>query len=225
MRCMNHPPRRVGDLGQCGRLGTVEVLSSHDRARHDDLADLAVGQQQVVGPGGIGSSRIRMIRASTPSTGRPTHTPIPRSVRVAGLPQDLVAADRCDRQCFGRAVGCMDLSGRVEQASQSFQDRRRNGRAPAEMTRFRVGNRREELSACREPAEQSRRAEQVRHAEIVDRLENPGGVDPGRSSRVHVRHDRRHPQCRREECKQRERAEIDLTRLDRVQRAERLDLA
>ena len=41
----NGLPNRVGDLGQAGRLGAVEVFSRHDRAGHDDLADLAVGRR------------------------------------------------------------------------------------------------------------------------------------------------------------------------------------
>ena len=77
---------------------------------------------------GIGSSLIRMIRTSTPSTGRPTHTPAPRSVCVPGLLEDLGAADRRDRQRLGGAVGGEDLGGRLEQAGRT---RRAPGPKPA----------------------------------------------------------------------------------------------
>ena len=97
--------------------------------------------------------------------------------------------------------------------------------APAEMTRFKVGNRSGPgLGPVCEPAQQGRRAEQVRHAEIVDRLEDLRRIDPRRSRRVHVGHDRRHPQRRGEQGEERERAEIDLAGLDRVERAKRFDL-
>ena len=70
-----------------------------------------------------------MIRTSIPATGRPTHTPLPLSVAWRVSRQNLVAADRCDRQRFGRAIGRIDLSRPVEQRSQLFEDPRRDGRA------------------------------------------------------------------------------------------------
>ena len=36
---------RVGDLGQSGRLGAVEVGAAHLRPAHGDLADLAGGKR------------------------------------------------------------------------------------------------------------------------------------------------------------------------------------
>ena len=102
-------PRRVGDLGQRGRLGAVEVVAGDDRPLDDDLADLAVGDEQVVGPSAIGSSR-----DPDDLDPHPVDRPADADARapvglVAGLAQDLVAADRGDRQRLGRPVGREDL--------------------------------------------------------------------------------------------------------------------
>ena len=40
--------RRADDLGERGRFGPIEILPRHDRPRDDELADLAVRDEQVV---------------------------------------------------------------------------------------------------------------------------------------------------------------------------------
>src|SRR6185369_17982533 len=41
---------RIGDLGQAGRLGAVQVGAADLRAAHGDLADRTCGKRQVTGP-------------------------------------------------------------------------------------------------------------------------------------------------------------------------------
>ena len=91
-------PRGVGDLGQAGCLGSVEILSGHDRAGHDDLADLAVGHEQVVGPGGnriVADLDDPGVDARDGPADAYAHSLVGG---VAGFAQNLAAADRCDRQ-------------------------------------------------------------------------------------------------------------------------------
>ena len=183
-------PRRVGDLGQGGRLGAAEVLARDDRPGDDDLADGPVGDLQVVGP-----ERDRIVAdpddLDLDALERAADADAPALFGpVPGLSEDLVAADRGDRQGLGGAIGREDLGGRLEQAGELGEHpgrgrcaggddapERRDGHAPGRQRRA-------------DPAQQGRRAEQVRRAEVVDRLEaacrdrpGPGesGPCPGRS--------------------------------------------
>ena len=69
-----------------------------------------------------------MISTRIPPTGRPTQTPGPAVGLVAGRAEDLVAADRGDRQRLGRPVRSEDLDARREQLGERLQHRGRHRR-------------------------------------------------------------------------------------------------
>ncbi len=124
--------------------GRLIVFTRHDRASHDDLADHAVGHEQVIRPdAGSASSRSSMILTSHPGDWPADTHSQPRVGRLAGFTQYLAAADRRDRQCFGRPVRRIDLGRLVEQVCDSFRVVAAETGAPAEMTRFKVGSRRD----------------------------------------------------------------------------------
>ena len=174
---------------------------------------------------GIGSSRMTMIRASIPSTGRPTQTPLPASVdrrvspRISSLPIVATGSD------FGRPVGREELSRRFEPAGHPLDDGRRKPAHPPRRPASAIGSFASDPASSRdELPEQGRRAEQIGRAEVFDRLDDLRRIGPGGSGRVHVGHDRRHPQGGGEEREERERAEVDLARLDREDIADLLHL-
>ena len=112
----------VGDLGQARGVRTIKVLAGHHWPGNDDLADLAVGRQQVVRPDGD-----RGI-ADADHPGLDPHDRVahadPHAVigGAASFAQNHLATDRSDRQRLGRTVGRVELTRPVEERSQLFED-------------------------------------------------------------------------------------------------------
>jgi hypothetical protein len=100
---------RVVDLGERGGFVSVEVRSGNDRPPDDDLARLAIGDEPVVRPGRNGFV-LDNDQLDPHPLDRSADANAGASVgRVPGFPEDLVGADRADRERFGRPVWCENL--------------------------------------------------------------------------------------------------------------------
>lgn len=168
------------------------VTRGDGRTGDDDLADLALGYEQVVGPGGdciVGYANYAHVRsADWPADANATAL-LRALPRVA---QDFVAADRSDGERFGRAVGSKNLRIWRKELRHAFDDTGGNRGAGGSD----APQRGEPLASGDAPladaVEQRRRAEQIGDAEVVDGLRDLGRIDAAGTGEVHFRDDRGH---------------------------------
>ena len=208
----------MANLRQGVRPRQSNVLLGHHLAAHHDLADLAVGHQQIVRPGlegFVGNAdhfeRDARQRAAYAGSAAPAAAP-------AALVQHLAPVDGRDRQRFGRAVGCVDVSRRTEDLVHSLDQLSRD-RRPGDQHAPQGRQRDPPLDAmAADPIPDRRRTERVGHRVVPHRLDDSCRIDLGRFTGVHVRYHAGHAHGGAEQGEQRKRRQVHFARLDVVAR-------
>ena len=203
----------------------VKVLVGDLRSLDDDLSDLAVRSPEIIAP-----RRDRSVvdpddgdldgRHRVPDAG-----PGAAIGRVRGSRrEDHIARVHRHRERLGGAVGGQDPTARGHQGDESLDDPRRHRRAGGHDL-----PERRQLDAVIDAippdgVEQRRRTEHGGHTELVDGPDDLPRIDLRRPGRVHVGDDRRHPERRVEERKEREGGQIHIARTAVENPTNRLDL-
>ena len=217
-------PLGRSNLGGPGGLRALEIGLCDHGALDDDLADRADRRSEVVSP-----HVDRFIRDADHLDPHPGDRLADADSRpevgvVARLAENFVAADRGDGERLGRTVGSEDLHSRREHAGEPLQHPRRRRRAGRDDA---LQRRQSDLvfrPVVADPFQQRRGAKHVGRRKLLDRADDLRWIDGGGSGRVHLGDDRRHPERRREQGEEGERAEVHLAGLDLIEVAECDDL-
>ena len=214
----------IDDLRQHRRLRPIVVRPRHHRPLHCDFADVAARQFEIVAP-----RRNRLVADANDLHAHALDwlADADAAALAGALPclaEDFAAANRRDRQRFRRAVGCVHLHAVREQRSEALDGRRRHRRARRD-----DAPQRRQLDAvfdavAADALNQGGRAEEIRDAEIADRVDDLGRIDAAGPRRVHFGNDRRHAERRRKQTKERKRRQIDFAGFDAVHPLQHFDL-